>query len=69
MCAGYHSFVIWVLIFGGVALLGLVTAVSYAVWLMHKASDLYSEVRMLGRRADEATELLARIQLPSGSHE
>lgn len=60
---------IWVLIFGGIALLGLVTAVSYAVWLAHKASDLYSEVQMLGRRAEEASELLGRIQLPSGSQE
>ncbi|MDO5735395.1 MAG: hypothetical protein Q4P15_02860 [Propionibacteriaceae bacterium] len=60
---------IWVLIFGGVALLGAVTAVSYAVWLAHKASDLFSEVRMVGRHAEEAGELLGRIQLPSGSHE
>ncbi|RMB58988.1 hypothetical protein [Tessaracoccus antarcticus] len=60
---------IWVLVFGGVALLGLVTAVSYAVWLAHKTSDLYSEVRMLGVRAEEAGELLGRIQLPTGNHD
>ncbi len=60
---------IWVFIFGGTALLGVVTVVSYAVWLAHKASDLYSEVRMLGQRAEEAGELLGRIQLPSSSHE
>lgn len=69
-CArGTISFVIWVLIFGGIALLGLVTALSYAVWLSHKASDLFSEVRMLGQRAEEASELLGRITLPSGTHE
>ncbi len=56
---------IWVLIFGGIALLGVVTVVSYAVWLAHKTSDLYSEVRMLGRRVDEAGELLGAIQLPA----
>ncbi len=56
---------IWVLIFGGIALLGVVTVVSYAVWLAHKTSDLYSEVRMLGRRVEEAGELLGRIQLPA----
>lgn len=56
---------IWVLIFGGVALLGVVTLVSYAVWLAHKTSDLYSEVRMLGRRVEEAGELLGAIQLPA----
>ncbi len=60
---------IWVLIFGGIALLGVVTLVSYAVWLAHKTSDLYSEVRMLGQRAEEAGELLGRIQPPASSHE
>lgn len=60
---------IWVFIFGGIALLGAVSAVSYAVWLAHKASDLYSEVRMLGKRAEEAGELLGRIQLPASSQE
>ncbi|MCC2593164.1 hypothetical protein LKO27_07035 [Tessaracoccus sp. OS52] len=54
---------IWVYVFLGIGLAGLVTAVSYAVWLAHKASDLYSEVRMLGRRAEEAAELVGRLQL------
>lgn len=66
---GTISTVIWVLVFGGVALLGAVTAISYAVWLAHKASDLFSEVRILGQRAEEAGELLGRIQLPAGTHE
>lgn len=57
---------IWVLVFGGIALAGLVTLVAYAVWLAHKASDLYSEVRMLGRRAEEAVALLEGIKLPEG---
>lgn len=60
---------IWVLVFGGVALLGAVVAISYAVWLAHKLSDLYSEVQMLGKRAEEAGELLSRLQLPAGIHE
>ncbi len=60
---------IWVLIFGGIALFGAVAVISYAVWLAHKASDLFSEVRMLGQRADEAGELLGRIQLPTSIHE
>ena len=55
---------IWVFVFGGIALLGLVTTIAYALWLAHKASDLYSEVRMLGRRATEAGDLLASIKLP-----
>ncbi len=60
---------IWTLVFGGIALIGVVTLVSYAVWLAHKVSDLYSEVRMLGQRAEEVGELLGRIQLPVGSRE
>lgn len=38
--------------------------IASAVWLMHKTSDLYSEVRMLGKRVTEAAELLSAIQLP-----
>ena len=63
-CPGSIRRVIWVYVFLGIGLAGLVTAISYAVWLAHKASDLYSEVRMLGRRAEEAAELLARLELP-----
>lgn len=55
----------WVLIFGGIAVAGLITLVSYAVWLWHKASDLYSEVQMLGTRAEELAALVEQVQLPS----
>ena len=57
----------WVLVFGLIALGGAVMVVSYAVWLWHKASDLFSELEMLGRRAEELSELLSRLQpeLPS----
>lgn len=57
---------IWVIVFFGIAVAGLVTVVSYAVWLAHKASDLYGEVRMLGRRLDEAAALLDAVRLPGG---
>jgi len=53
---------LWVLIFAGIAVAGLIVAVSYAVWLWHKASDLFSEVEMLGQRVDELTALLAQIE-------
>jgi hypothetical protein len=58
----------WVLIFGLIALGGLITMISYAVWLWHKASDLFSELEMLGKRAEELAGLLNQIQpvLPSG---
>lgn len=52
----------WVLLFGAIALGGLIVVVSYAVWLWHKASDLFSELEMLGRRAEELSDLLAQIQ-------
>ena len=57
----------WVLLFGLIALGGLIMVASYAIWLWHKASDLFSELEMLGRRAEELAELLGRIQpeLPS----
>ena len=52
----------WVLIFGGIALAGLIMTVSYGIWLWHKASDLFSELEMLGTRAGELADLLAQIQ-------
>lgn len=59
----------WVLLFGLIALGGLVTAISYAVWLWHKASDLFSELEMLSRRAEDLAELVAQIQpvVPPGT--
>ena len=29
---------VWVIVFGGIALAGLVMLISYAVWLAHKAA-------------------------------
>jgi hypothetical protein len=55
---------VWVLIFGGIALAGLVTVAAYAVWLAHKASDLFSELQMLGKRAEELATLVSQVQLP-----
>ena len=55
----------WVLIFAGIALAGLVTVVAYAIWLAHKASDLFSELQMLATRAEEPADLVSQVQLPS----
>lgn len=52
----------WVLLFGLIALGGLLMVVGYAIWLWHKASDLFSELEMLGKRVEELAELLAAIQ-------
>ena len=55
---------IWVAIFGGIALSGLVMVIAYGVWLWHKASDLFSELQMLGKRAEELAALVSQVQLP-----
>lgn len=54
----------WVWIIVGIAVAGLVMVVCYAVWLAHKASDLFSEIRMLGTRAQELSALLERVKIP-----
>lgn len=51
----------WVLVFVGIALLGLVGLVGYAIWLWHKAEDVLSEVEMVGRQAEEMLGLLDEI--------
>jgi len=53
---------VWVLVFGGIALAGLIMVISYGVWLWHKASDLFSELEMLGTRAGELSDLVSQIQ-------
>jgi len=53
---------VWVLIFGGIAVAGLIMVISYGVWLWHKASDLFSELEMLGTRAEELADLVSQIQ-------
>jgi hypothetical protein len=57
--------VFWVLVFAGIALLGLIMVVSYVVWLAHKASDLLSEVHMVLERLGELGEILGQIRLPA----
>lgn len=55
---------IWVLVFGGIAVAGLAMVVSYAVWLIHKASDVMSEVRVLFDNGDQLATLVGQIQVP-----
>ena len=56
--------VVWVFVFGGIALAGLVMLIAYAVWLAHKASDVFSEVKVLADRGDQLAGLLGQIQPP-----
>jgi hypothetical protein len=56
--------VVWVFVFGGIALAGLVMLIAYAVWLAHKASDVMSEVAVLADRGDQLADLLGQISVP-----
>ena len=60
---------VWVIVFVGIALAGLVMLISYAVWLAHKASDVWSEVSVLADRADELAQLVAQIRVPERAFE
>ena len=54
----------WVMIFAGIAVAGLIMLISYGIWLAHKASDVMSEVVVLGDRAGQLMELLSQVQVP-----
>ncbi|HET9649010.1 MAG TPA: hypothetical protein VFP34_12390 [Microlunatus sp.] len=56
---------LWVFVFGGIALAGLIMLVCYAVWLAHKTADVYSELTVLAERTGKMMDLLAQIQVPS----
>ena len=56
--------VVWVFVFGGIAVAGLVMLIAYAVWLAHKASDVMGELSVLADRGDQLAELLGQIQVP-----
>lgn len=60
---------VWVIVFVGIALAGLVMVIWYAVWLAHKTSDVWSEVSMLADRADELAQLLGQIRIPERAFE
>jgi hypothetical protein len=55
---------LWVLVAVALAVLSLVAAGSYAVWLAHKLSDVWSEVRVLTERGARLAELLGQIGAP-----
>jgi hypothetical protein len=52
---------VWVLVFGGIAVAGVVTVASYGLWLWHKTSDVFAELEMLGKRAEELAALLEQV--------
>ena len=56
--------VVWVFVFGGIALVGLIMLVAYGVWLAHKAADVMSEVVVLTDLSDQLADLLGQIRPP-----
>lgn len=58
----------WVAIFGAIALAGVIMLVCYGIWLWHKVEDLFSELDMLSKRADEMAALLDRVRVPDFEH-
>lgn len=58
----------WPWIFIGIAVAGLLMFIGLVVWLAHKASDLFSELRVLAQRAGQGVELLGQIQPPERDH-
>lgn len=56
---------LWVVVFGAIALIGLAVLVSYAVWLAHRAGDVMSEVRVLADRGGQLVELLGQVEVPA----
>jgi hypothetical protein len=55
---------LWVIIFGAIALAGLVVLICYAVWLAHKTADVMSELRVLADRSGRILDLLGQIEMP-----
>lgn len=58
---------IWVAVFGGIALAGVIMLIAYAVWLAHKAGDVLSEVQMIADRTGQLFDLLSQISPPDRS--
>ena len=55
---------LWVVVFGVLALAALAVLVGYAVWLAHKTADVFGELAELAGRAAQLGDLLAQIQVP-----
>lgn len=55
---------IWFWVFLAIAVAGLIVMISYGVWLVHKAADIYAEIKMLGKRGEELQALLNQLEFP-----
>ncbi len=52
------------MVFGAIAVVGLVVLVCYGVWLSHKTADVMSEVAVLADRSGQLMNLVGQIQVP-----
>ena len=59
---------IWAIVLGCLAAVGVVALVVMAVGVRNKVDDVLVEMRMLEERRDEVKELTAGIQLPHKHH-
>ena len=59
---------VWVIVFAGIGLAGVIMLISYSVWLAHKTSDVFSELEMLAVRADELAQLVSQIRIPERAY-
>lgn len=55
---------LWVIVMIVIAVLGLATVVGYAIWLAHKASDVFSELTVVGGRLGRLAEIIGGLQIP-----
>jgi hypothetical protein len=53
--------VLWVIVFCGLAVAGLITLLCYGIWLAHKMSDLLAELRMLAHTGEQLAELASAV--------
>jgi len=61
--------VIWAIVLGCLAAVGVVVLVVMAIGTRNKIDDVLVEMRMLEERRDELKELTAGVQLPHRHHE
>ncbi|MFT3887129.1 MAG: hypothetical protein QM713_03050 [Arachnia sp.] len=60
---------LWVWIFLGLGVAGVVALVIYGVGLAHKAGDLQHEAGLTLKRVEEARALAERIRLPASGRD
>jgi len=60
--------VIWVWVFLGIAVAGMVMLICYAVWLAHLTADVLSEVAVLADRSAEFLDVVGHLGAPGTYH-